>query len=62
MDYSKSLKELREHLTLSQTEMAHLIGASFVSYSRWENQHYTPTIKYRKIIKELLEKNNIKAD
>lgn len=59
MTWSKIIKELREKLLLSQTEMANLLGVSYASINRWENEHYEPTIKVKRKIKSLCEKNNI---
>lgn len=62
MNYSKALKDLREKLTLSQQEMAKFIGISYITYNRWENEHFKPTIKNQRILKELFKKYNIKAE
>ena len=56
MNWSKEIKNLREILCISQTELAQLLGVSFVSVNRWENGHFEPTIKVkRKILKILRE-------
>ena len=59
MNWSKIIKELRNKLLLTQTEMGELLGVSFATINRWENDHYEPTIKVKRKIKELCEKNNI---
>ena len=59
MNWSKIIKELRNKLLLTQTEMGELLGVSFATINRWENDHYEPTIKVKRKIKELCEKNNL---
>ena len=62
MDYSKLIKELREKLILSQTELAELLGVSFASVNRWEMGHHDPTIKSKRKIVALCKKHKIKID
>ena len=59
MDYSSLIKRLRAKLILSQTELANLLGVSFSSVNRWENGKHEPTIKIKRKIVELCEKNHI---
>ena len=59
MNWSKIIKELRNKLLLTQTEMGELLGVSFATINRWENDRYEPTIKVKRKIKELCEKNNL---
>lgn len=58
MDYSSVLKDIREKLLLTQTELANLLGVSFQTVNRWENGHHIPTMKYRRKIRELMRKAN----
>ncbi|OPZ23501.1 MAG: transcriptional repressor DicA [bacterium ADurb.BinA186] len=60
MAYAELVKELRESLTLSQAEMAELLGVTFATVNRWENGHHEPTIKQRRAIKQLCQKNGVK--
>ena len=59
MNWSKIIKELRNKLLLTQTEMGELLGVSFATINRWENDHYEPTIKAKRKIKKLCEENNL---
>jgi len=61
MDYSKALKGLREKLLLSQTEMAKMLGVSYVSVNRWENGKHEPSYKAKRKIRDLCIKNGIIA-
>jgi len=56
MDYAKLIKELREVLIISQTELAEMLGVSFSTVNRWENGKHEPTIKAKKKLKELFIK------
>ena len=49
-------------MLLSQTELADLLGVSFASINRWENGHNEPTIKIKRKIKELCQRENIDID
>lgn len=59
MDYSKLIKSLRDKLVMSQTEMAELLGFSYVSVNRWENKKHEPTIKAKRKILALCKEYNI---
>ena len=59
MAWTKILKELRNKLLLSQTEMAELLDVSFASINRYENGHHEPTIKVKRKVKLLCEENGI---
>lgn len=59
MNYSKAIKELRDKLLVSQTELAKMLDVSYQSVNRWETGKYEPTIKAKRKLKELFEKNNI---
>ncbi len=61
-DYSKAVKELRNKMTLSQTEFAQLLGVSFASVNRWETGKHEPTIKIKRKIKALMREYDVKID
>lgn len=58
-DYQKMIVSLRNKLILSQEEFAKLLGVSFASVNRWERGHHEPTIKVKRKIVELCEKQGI---
>lgn len=62
MNWSKIIKDLRNKMLLSQTELANLLGVSFASINRWENGHNEPTIKIKRKIKELCDREKINID
>ena len=62
MNYAKTIKDLREKLILSQTEMAKHLGCSYASVNRWENGIHEPTYKMKRRIVELCKKNQIKLE
>jgi putative transcriptional regulator len=47
-DLPKHLKSIRQHLKLSQEELAHKLGVSFTSVNRWENGQTKPSKLARK--------------
>ena len=62
MNWSKIIKDLRNKMLLSQTELANLLGVSFASINRWENGHNEPTINIKRKIKELCDREKIIID
>ena len=60
-DYQALIRRYREEKMISQKEFADLIGVSFASVNRWENGHFTPTLKARRKIRDLLEKDGADA-
>ena len=62
MDYSQKIKEYREKELLTQTELANLLGVSYVSVNRWENGAFEPTMKIKRKLKKLFEEANILED
>lgn len=52
-DYAYYIKELRKRMLVSQTELAEILGVSFASVNRWENNQHEPTIKAKRKLKEL---------
>lgn len=58
-DYSKRIKSIRQHLGLSQEELAHKLGVSFTSVNRWENGQTKPSKLAKKQI-DLLSKKTEK--
>ncbi len=55
------IKELRQHLKLSQEKFAHLIGVSYGSVNRWERDLSKPSQLARKKLTDLkdeIEKSN----
>jgi Predicted transcriptional regulators len=59
MDYSTKIKELREKMLITQTELAEILGVSFATVNRWENKKCEPTIKAKRRLRDLFIKNEI---
>ncbi|PJD97540.1 MAG: transcriptional regulator [Parachlamydia sp.] len=49
----KKIKSIRQHLKLSQEELAHKLGVSFTSVNRWENGQTKPSKLARKQLEAL---------
>lgn len=60
MDYARKLKEIREILLLSQEELAKELGVTFATVNRWENGHYIPSIKAKRVIRDYCKRKKIK--
>ena len=62
MDYSALLKNLRETLLITQTELADMLNVSFATVNRWENKRTEPTLKAKRKIRGLCQENNIEME
>lgn len=62
MDWGKLLKDERDSLILTQTEMAKRLGVSFASVNRWENHRCEPTTKIKRKIKTICIKEHLDFD
>jgi len=62
MNYSKIIKELRLKLLMSQNDFAKMLGVSFATVNRWENNITTPTYKFQRKLARLFKKYSIKEE
>lgn len=62
INYANLIKKIRTKLFLSQTEFAELLGTTFGTVNRWESGKHEPTIKMKRKIVELCQKNNISIE
>jgi DNA-binding XRE family transcriptional regulator len=49
----QAIRELREHLQLTQEVFARILGVSFVTVNRWENGKTMPTGDYARVLQTL---------
>ena len=61
MSYAEAIKKLRNKMILSQMEFAKLLGVSFMSVNRWENDKYAPTKLVKVKLMQLFKENNIET-
>lgn len=59
MNYSKLIKKIRETLFMTQTEFAKMLGVTFETVNRWENQKFDPSMKIKKKLNAICIENNI---
>ena len=59
IDYADGILKLRAKLNLSQEELAKILGVSYISVNRWENDKYAPTKIVKVKLIQLFEDNNI---
>ncbi len=62
MKYADAIKSLRKKMLLTQEEFATYLGVSFGTVNRWENGQYDPTMKLKRKLAPMFEKNNIKVE
>ncbi|RMA79111.1 DNA-binding XRE family transcriptional regulator [Metamycoplasma subdolum] len=61
MNYPVKIKEYREKVLCTQEELAKKLGVSFASVNRWEQGLFEPTMKSKRKLKKLFEKEGIYA-
>ena len=65
IDYANGILKLRVKLNLSQEGLAKMLGVSFMSVNRWENDKYAPTkivkVKLIQICLILIKQKGIKS-
>lgn len=62
MDWTKTIKLLREKMLLTQQEFASKLDVSFASVNRWENGEHEPTMKVKRQLMKLMKKYGIVED
>lgn len=62
MDYMKLVKELRNKLIITQSELAEILDVSFASINRWETGKHEPTTKIKRKIIALCKENKINVE
>lgn len=61
-DYAKAIKQLRDKMIISQTELAELLEVAFSTVNRWENGTYEPTTKIKRKLQQYFEKYQIEIE
>jgi DNA-binding transcriptional regulator YiaG len=59
MKWSEISLDIRNKLFLTQYEFARLLGVSFATVNRWENDKYEPSMKDKRKIKGICVKKKI---
>lgn len=59
MDYSLMIIKIRAALNISQEELAKMIGVSFTTINRWENNRVIPSKKHICMLENICSLNNI---
>ena len=59
MNYQKKIKDYRKRNFISQTDLGHILGVSYVTVNRWENGHFEPTLKCKRELNKLFENEKI---
>ncbi len=61
IDYSDGILQLRAKLNLSQEELAKILGVSYISVNRWENDKYAPTKLVKVKLNQLFKEHDIEV-
>ena len=59
MNYGKLIKQIRNELLLTQTELADKLGVAFATVNRWENGHTEPSMRIKRKIRDICKRNGI---
>lgn len=62
MNYSAAIKALRKKMLVTQSELADILGVSFASVNRWENEEHEPTMKIKRKLAMLFKKHNLSVE
>lgn len=62
MNFSESIKLIRQKSFLSQEAFAKELGVSFATVNRWESGKTKPTYKTMKLIDDYCRKNSVDFD
>ncbi len=62
MTYSLAIKTLRKRMLVTQSELAEILGVSFASVNRWENEEHEPTMKIKRKLALLFKEHNISIE
>ena len=62
MNWAKNIKNLRDKMLVTQTELSTILGVSYVSINRWENDVHDPTMKVKRKLMELFKKYKINVE
>lgn len=59
MNFAKQVRYVREHLGLSQIQLANALNVSFTTINRWENEKVTPSKLAQRVFYDFCESNFI---
>ena len=62
MDYARMILQIRARLNLSQEELGKIVGVSFSTVNRWENNKAIPSKKHMCVLENVCEENDIKFE
>ena len=62
INYAKKIKEYRERMFLTQTQLADILGCKFITISRWETGRFEPNMAMKKKLVGMFKEVGIKID
>lgn len=60
--YGKKVKELRGKMQMTQEEFAKVLGVSFSTINRWENEAHEPTLKMKRKLRSLFNEYDVRIN
>lgn len=61
IDYADGILQLRAKLNLSQEKLTKILGGSYISVNRWENDKYAPTKLVKVKLNQVFKEHNIEV-
>lgn len=62
MTYAEKIKQSRETLLMTQSELANELGVNSITVCRWETGKTEPSIKAKKAFRDLCERKGLTFD
>lgn len=62
INYAEKIKEYRERMFLTQTQLADILGCKFITDSRWETGRFEPNMAIKKKLVSMFKEAGIKID
>lgn len=62
INYAKKIKEYREIKFLTQTQLADILGCTFISVSRWETGRFEPNMAMKKKLVDMFKEAGMRLE
>jgi len=62
MNYPEKIKEYRDKVLITQTELAKKLNVSYASVNRWETGKFEPTMKIKRKLKKFFDEAGLKEE
>lgn len=62
IDYVEKIKEYRERMFLTQTQLADILGCKFITIFRWETGRFEPNMAMKKKLVGMFKEAGMKLE